>query len=81
MRYILFIKKECPFCTLAQNLLEINDLEHSVVNFDANQATVLDEIKKAYEWDTVPMIFLRDGNDIEFIGGYSDLVKCLNKNE
>ena len=77
MRYILFIKEECPYCTMAQDLLEKRSLSYNTVIFESEQESVLDEIKKAYEWGTVPMIFFRDGAEIEFVGGFSDLQKYL----
>ena len=80
MRYILFIREECPFCTMATALLEYKKLDYSVINFESGQTEILEEIKKAYDWKTVPMIFLREKNKIEFIGGYSDLKKRLDIN-
>ena len=77
MRYILFVKNSCPFCSDAIELLEREDLSYRVVNFDFDQEEVLTEIKKAYDWGTVPMIFYREGQDIKFVGGYTDLQKLL----
>ena len=80
MRYILFVRADCPFCTKAQALLGENDLEYKVVDFKPSQDSILNEIKDAYEWSTVPMVFKRDGSSTNFIGGYTDLVEYL-KNE
>jgi glutaredoxin len=77
MRYILFIKEECPFCRKAMEFLEKKELSYSVVNFLPGQQTVLKEIKEAYNWPTVPMVFERQGSDIKFIGGFTDLEKWL----
>jgi len=77
MRYILFVKGNCPFCNDAVKLLEQKNMPYNVVNFDSEQEGVLTEIKKAHEWETVPMIFYRDGSDIKFIGGYTDLQQLL----
>jgi len=78
MRYILFVRESCPFCVEAQNLLQETGAEYSVINFDENQNSILQEVKNAYDWNTVPMIFQREGNNINFIGGYTDLVGSLN---
>ena len=81
MKYILFVKQQCPFCVKAQSLLEEKNLEHNVINFEDSQRDTLQEIKNAYEWATVPMIFCRSGSMTEFVGGYTDLVKFLETNE
>ena len=73
MRYILFIKETCPFCVSAVNLLGEKDLHYNTVTFGSDQLEILEEMKNAYGWATVPMVFKRDGNQIEFIGGYTDL--------
>ncbi len=79
MRYILFAKKTCPFCIKAETLLKENNLLYNVVNFESNQEGVLSEIKKAHNWNTVPMIFERNEADIKFIGGFTDLQKWLER--
>ena len=80
MKYILFVKEECPFCIKAQSLLEDKGLDYKIVNFDETQQDILQEIKDAHSWVTVPMIFGRNKNSMEFIGGYTDLVASLNSN-
>jgi len=77
MRYILFIKKECPFCVDSIDLLEQNSLPYKVVNFEPGQENILNDIKNAHGWSTVPMIFFRDKNNIKFIGGFTDLQEWL----
>lgn len=77
MRYILFAKDSCPYCRKAVKLLQEKGLDYSVVDFSADQVEVLSEIKKAHEWSTVPMVFARHGQDIRFIGGYTDLLEFL----
>ena len=73
MRYILFTREGCPYCSMAVDLLKAKGLQHNVVNFERNQADLLDEVKTAHDWKTVPMVFAREGSSIEFIGGYTDL--------
>ena len=80
MRYILFVKRECPYCVMAIRLLEEKNLNYKLVNLESDQKIILQEIKDAYDWTTVPMIFYRNGNLTKFIGGYTDLLEEL-KNE
>ena len=77
MNYIIFCKPSCPYCTDAVELLEDSDKEYKIVNFDKDQEQVLQDIKLALEWPTVPMVFRRQENILEFIGGYTDLAEHL----
>ena len=36
-------------------------------------------LKEAYSYETVPMVFKREGDQINFIGGYTDLVKHFDE--
>ncbi len=77
MRYILFIKEDCPYCVDAVQLLEEKGMSFNTVVFDPEQEDVLKEIKTAYDWKTVPMVFYRNGSLIKFVGGYTDLLEEL----
>ena len=78
MNYIVYVRDNCPFCVKAEELLNIKNLNYKIVNFSDDQTELLSEIKDAYSWPTVPMIFRREKNEIEFIGGYTDLEKILD---
>ncbi len=78
MNYIVYVRDNCPFCVKAEELLNAKNLNYKIVNFSADQTQLLSEIKDAYGWTTVPMIFRREKNEIEFIGGYTDLEKILD---
>ena len=78
MNYIVYVRGDCPFCVKAEELLNIKNLNYKIVNFSDDQTELLSEIKDAYSWPTVPMIFRREKNEIEFIGGYTDLEKILD---
>jgi len=78
MNYIVYVRDNCPFCVKAEELLSTKNLNYKIVNFSADQTQLLSEIKDAYGWTTVPMIFRREKNEIEFIGGYTDLEKILD---
>jgi glutaredoxin 3 len=77
MRYILFVKEICPFCVKAVQLLEDKGVKYNLVTFDPGQEEILKEVKTAYDWKTVPMVFYRNNNLIKFIGGYTDLLEEL----
>jgi len=78
MRYVLFIKDSCPYCVKAKELLEEKQYNFKLVSFDPDQENILKEIKEAYKWPTVPMVFqVLDSTQIKFIGGYTDLVKYV----
>ena len=77
MKYVLFVKQECPYCVKAINLLATTKNEFHVINFEQDQQEVLDKIKQFCDWPTVPMIMqIKDGNR-NFIGGYTDLLKHI----
>lgn len=73
MKYVLYTKEACPFCVKAQELLEREGKEFKVINFEENHQNILQDIKEAYDWPTVPMIF-EVGDNINFVGGYTDLI-------
>jgi len=77
MRYVLFVKDNCPFCVKAREFLEDRSLPYKEVMFEEDQTNILNEIKEVYSWKTVPMIFCRDKDQVNFIGGYTDLVRQL----
>lgn len=76
MKYVLFIKQSCPFCTKAQKLLKEQEKNFEIVDFEGEHQRVLQDVKQAFDWPTVPMIFKIE-DKIDFIGGYTDLVKYL----
>ena len=64
----------------AKEVLEQSGAELKIVNFEEDQVGILQEIKEAYNWPTVPMIFqVRDNTSINFIGGFTDLEKHLDE--
>ena len=78
MKYIVFSKDTCPYCTKAIELLHEKDLPFHVVNFEEAQSSILEEVKTAHGWPTVPLILKKNEGSIELIGGYSDLLEFLN---
>jgi glutaredoxin 3 len=79
MKYVVFSKATCPFCVRVKEILEDKNLDHHIINFDEDQQEILQELKLASSWDTVPMVFQVSANGvIKFIGGCSDLERCLS---
>tara|TARA_R100000995_G_C3383945_1_gene77256 strand:- start:11 stop:253 length:243 start_codon:yes stop_codon:yes gene_type:complete len=77
MKYIVFMKDDCPFCVDAKALLELKSLQYSCVVFREGQEEVLSEVKNALEWRTVPIIVEKNEGHTRLIGGYTDLVEHL----
>jgi glutaredoxin-related protein len=71
-KYILYVSTDCLFCKKAIKLLEEDKQKFSILNLKKRPA-VLKELKEIYDWKTVPMVFHRQDNKIEFIGGFTDL--------
>tara|TARA_Y100000296_G_C5103902_1_gene221474 strand:+ start:374 stop:634 length:261 start_codon:yes stop_codon:yes gene_type:complete len=80
IEFILYIRNSCPFCIKAKVLLEENHYPFRSLALDDYQH-ILEGIKDLYDWQTVPMIFKKDGNNYHLIGGYSDLVAYLRQKE
>jgi len=80
MKYVVFSKPNCPFCIKTEEVLSGKEKNFKVVNFEEDQQGILQEIKEAYNWDTVPIIFrIYETTEIELIGGYTDLVESLKE--
>ena len=78
-KYVVYVKDTCPFCIKAQELLRIHEKEYQVISLDANPV-LLENMKKAWTWKTVPMVFEFTDNDpsaTKFVGGYTDLKSIL----
>lgn len=77
-KYIIYTKSSCPFCVKAEELLKIYDAEYETISIDSSPI-LFEEMKRAWDWKTVPMIFRYTNEDptktLEFVGGYTDLAK------
>lgn len=68
--FTIYSRDNCPFCTMAKNLIERNGLKYTEVNiFEEENLQKLEE-KLGYAPKTVPQIFESDNH----IGGYNDLL-------
>tara|TARA_R100000426_G_C4760092_1_gene86810 strand:+ start:226 stop:381 length:156 start_codon:yes stop_codon:yes gene_type:complete len=48
-----------------------------MVRFQHDQRYLLSDIKRSFDWPTVPIVMVKDKNKIDFIGGYTDLIEHL----
>lgn len=81
MNYIVFISNDCPYCDDTIDLLKSHNLNYKVVRFDYDQRYLLNEVKRSFDWPTVPIVIKREGDDIQFVGGYQDLTESLKEYE
>ena len=80
--YVLYLVEGCPYCESAIQLVSSGHREYYARYFDWEDEILL-EAKNKYNHRTVPIIskFTPNGEELreEFIGGYTELVKYLEK--
>tara|TARA_R100000152_G_C6683108_1_gene116500 strand:+ start:128 stop:376 length:249 start_codon:yes stop_codon:yes gene_type:complete len=76
-KYILFVRNGCNFCTKAVDLLESCGEEYEL-SISSRDNPIFQMFQKAFDWNTVPMIFEKENNLLCFIGGFTDLTERLN---
>jgi glutaredoxin len=79
-KFKVWIKKECPYCDDARNLLLEKRLPHEIVVVDGRE-DLLREVQAKYGWDTVPVIVEETNEETALVGGYTDLVEHLERKE
>ena len=77
-KFILYVKVNCPFCRMAEDLLVEKNKKYNIVPFET-AGDVLEHMKYTYDHQTVPMVFHAEEKNIKFVGGYTDLVEYLNE--
>lgn len=82
MKYFTVIcTSECYYSIMAKATLITEEFDFQYISMD-HSPELLNFYKSNYSWNTVPIICLRDTKDPdfeEFIGGYSDLIKWLER--
>lgn len=74
MKFLVYTKSNCPYCSLAKEWLTNEGHEFDIIDLD--DPTALSKFKNEYpDARTVPQIFLLDQKNNIRIGGYTDLVK------
>ena len=56
MKFILYIKNDCDYCIEAVKELKIRNIDFDIFVMERH-FSMWPELKKIYNWDTVPMIF------------------------
>jgi len=69
-KYLLFVIDNCPFCDLAVAALEGE--EYTIVDV-SNDLVARSQTKKAFDWNTFPIILQKEGSVLKLIGGFTDL--------
>lgn len=74
MKAVVWSKPDCPYCTMAQKLLEQKgyEIEERKIGFGWNREQLFEAVPNV---KSVPQIFL----DGEYIGGYEDLKKYFEE--
>ena len=76
--YRVYMTTGCPYCKKAVTLLLNKKKSFSVTVLD-NDIETLQELKKQYNWQTVPLIVAKTKDDKElFLGGFSDLEQTFS---
>ena len=76
MKFRLYTKTSCPYCHAAIKLLSEKQYDFECYGLD-KQPQLLTEIKKTYNWETVPLVVDITAGQEKFIGGLSDLKEYL----
>jgi glutaredoxin len=77
MRFTVYSKDGCPYCTKVEQVLKLSNLEHKIykLNEDFTKSEFYAEFGNG---STFPQVVL---NDQEHIGGCVDTVKYLQENK
>ena len=68
----------CAPCFKAKKFFHKNDILYDFINVEEEpMSTKISELKKEYNWPTIPMIFIEG----KFIGGYSDFLHKVEEGE
>jgi len=80
--YFLWVKEDCEWCVKAMDLLDLlNEKvdQYTVFTLD-EEPELLEEVKKNFNWQTVPIIFeVCSNGTTKLIGGFTDLEKHLEE--
>lgn len=76
MRFTVYSKNGCPYCSKVEQVLQLSNLEHKVYKLDEDFTR--DEFYAEFgNNSTFPQVVL---NDQEHLGGCTDTVKYLQEN-
>lgn len=75
MKFIVYSKEGCPYCSKIEQVLQLTNLEHKVYKLEED-FTREQFYAEFGEGSTFPQVIL---NDSEHLGGCSDTVKYLQE--
>ncbi len=77
-KFKLYTKNSCPYCHAAVRLITESQCGYECHSIDA-QPELLTEVKRKYNWKTVPIVLEITDEGEKFIGGFTDLQEYLLK--
>ena len=77
-RFIIIGRSSCPFCTMAIDFLNCNDIQSIFLDYE-NDRKILEDYKSFHSQATVPIILSNnlDTGYTRKIGGYTNLLEHL----
>lgn len=76
MRFTVYSKNGCPYCSKIEQVLQLSNLEHKVYKLDEDFTR--DQFYAEFgDRSTFPQVVM---NDTEHLGGCTDTVKYLQEN-
>jgi glutaredoxin len=76
MKFTVYSKNGCPFCSKVQQVLQLSNLEHKIYKLDEDFTR--DQFYAEFgQGSTFPQVIM---NDTDHLGGCTDTVKYLQEN-
>lgn len=76
MRFTIYSKDGCPFCSKIEQVMQLSNLEHKIYKLGEN--FTVDEFYAEFgQGSTFPQVIM---NDVDHLGGCTDTVKYLQEN-
>tara|TARA_A100001015_G_C14987599_1_gene712286 strand:- start:1487 stop:1735 length:249 start_codon:yes stop_codon:yes gene_type:complete len=79
-RFIIIGRSNCPFCTMAQDLLEASGVENVFLDY-IDHPEILDDYKSFHQHETVPIVLSNNlvTGLVKKVGGYTDLLEYISE--
>jgi glutaredoxin len=77
MKFTVYSKNGCPFCSKIEQVLQLSNLEHKIYKLDED-FTREEFYSEFGQGSTFPQVIM---NDTEHLGGCTDTVKYLQENK
>ena len=75
MKFTIYSKDGCPFCTKIQQVMQLVELQHVI--YKLNRDFTREEFYDRFgQWSTFPLVVL---NDDQTLGGCTETVKYLQE--